>query len=214
MQVKLLLLLLCLATSFTLPEDPTVLKGRLKRIDFYLSATHEDYSYNTQGQLICIQKPYGKKVNYSYSGNITYIETIDPRGFTRYDTLIHKASNLTDTILTEKGFWLPQYDLERNLTSEVYVPLTGKKRKPTTPKYLHTYSYYCNEKADSNSFNYPCDNIYGHHFKKSHVCVDAKGDTVYQFNFSYRFDKNGKVITAMKYYSTGQLYDSVGYTYY
>lgn len=200
-------------TSFIMQNNNAQIKGKLKRLDFYMSRTHQDYTYDIEGRLKLILKPYGEKEVYSYSGNLIFIETTDPRGYTWHDTIIKKAGWLTDSVLVGHGFWLPEYDLDGKVTREVYVPVKGKKRKPGDEKYIHSFTYYC-DKGEVEKTSYPCDEYEHHKFLKTHVCINYKGDTIFSFKFKYLFNSEAQLTTEMQYYSNGQLYDSVGYTYY
>lgn len=191
-----------------------ILKGRIKRIDNYLSHTHTDYTYDSEGRLLQINYPYGEKVSYSYHANMKFIEETDRWGYTKHDTISIKRSNMADSIWNEYGVWLAEYDLDQKLTREVYVPVRGKRRRAGSQHYTHTYSYYCSKNDPSSFSSFPCDNIEGCQYLKCHTCIGPKGDTIYNFYYRYLFNEQGKVKTGMEYYSTGQLYDSVGYTYY
>lgn len=213
----LLLFILPVIVSFNRQQEvPALVKGKLKCIHFYLSGTTQYYTYDNEGRLLSIQKPYGKKETYSYSGNLVFIEKYDPRGYIRHDTMVIKASNMVDSVISDQSFWQVDYDLNHTITKEVYVPLLGKKRKPGNVKYTYTYNYYCgaddvNGKAQQLN---PCAGYTGHKWIKTAVGVNAKNDTFYYLRYKYLLNANESTHTRMRYYSTGQLYDSIGYTYY
>lgn len=214
--LPLLLLLTMFATSFQQGDNSAVVKGKIKRVDNYLSGTHRDYLYDMEGRLVSSQMPYGEKQTRAYYANFVFIETVNSGGETRYDTLVMKAANLVEKGISARYTWQYEYDINGNVVSETYVPLKGKKRKPGKPGNSYTFSYYCDKanSAPADSSIYPCDNYQKVPLVKTVVGVTAKGDTNYYFYYKYLFDKAGRVETRMMYYRTGQLYDSVGYVYY
>ena len=212
----LLLLIAFLITAFIQQNNSAVVKGKLKRIDRYMSGTHEDYFYDDYGRLSHVVLPYGKHYTYTYSGNFVFVENVDPTQDTYYDTLIMKTYGLVDSIVGEDRFWNYSYDISGNLTSQSYVPLRGKKRKPGKEQY-HTYLEYYKEQWDSASadvFACGCRSKGGRNLMKKIVGVTANGDTTEFFTYRYYFDKEERVKTRTKYYRTGQLYDSLGFSYY
>ncbi len=212
----LLLLIAFSITAFVQQNNSAAIKGKLKRVDLYLSGTHEDYFYDDYGRLSDVQLPYGKHYTYTYSGNSVFVEHIDPAYGNYYDTLIMKTYGLVDSILGESRFWTYDYDIKGNLTSKNYVPLRGKKRKPGRDQFHYYYDYY-SEKWDSASadmFACGCANRGGRNLMKRFIGIDTKGDTTVYFTYKYYFDKEEKVKTRTKYYRTGQLYDSLGFSYY
>lgn len=212
-----LIFVLLAIVSFTYQEStPAMIKGKVKCIHFYQSGTKQYYTYDNEGRVLCIQKPYGKKDTFSYAGNLIYIEHFDPRGYVHHDTMILKGSQMVDSIVSDKSFWQADYDLDRTVTKEVYVPLKGKNRKPGRVMYTYTYNYYCGiqDATGKSDTSNPCIGYTGHKWIKTEIGVDAKNDTFYYLSYKYLFNKNNGVNTRMRYYRTGQLYDSIGYTYY
>ncbi|HLP21542.1 MAG TPA: hypothetical protein VK174_14615 [Chitinophagales bacterium] len=210
------LLGLVILASFSLQDAPGIIKGKVKCIHFYQSGTKQYYTYDNEGRVLSIQKPYGEKETYSYSGNLIFVENFDPRGYTTHDTMVIKAAGLVDSIISEESFWLADYDLDRAITKEVYVPLHGRKRKPGNVQYVYTYNYYCGADDVNGKINapQPCHNYTGCKWIKTEIGVDTKNDTFYYLNYKYILNADESIRTRTRYYRTGQLYDSIGYTYY
>lgn len=211
-----LLLVAMTVTAFIQQNNSAVIKGKLKRIDRFMSGTHEDYFYDAYGRLATVYLPYGKKYTYTYSGNYVFVENIDPAYGNYNDTIIMKTYGLVDSVVGESRFWTLDYDVKGNVTSQDYVPLRGKKRKPGREQFHNYYDYY-SEKWDSASadvFACGCRNRDGRNLMKAFVGVNADGDTTEFFTYKYFFDKEERVKTRTKYYRTGQLYDSLGFSYY
>jgi hypothetical protein len=202
--------------AFIQQNNTAIIKGKLKRVDMFLSGTHYDYLYDAFGRIAIVQYPYGKKKNFTYSGNYVFMETIDPTDETYYDTLVMKSYGLIDSALSAKSFWSVDYDLNGNISSEKYTPLKGKKRKPGKTKFTYSFEYY-SQKWDSASFDLlacGCEEKDGRNLLKTKVGIDAKGDTTLFFTYKYYFDKEGILKARTEYYRTGQLYDSIGFSYY
>lgn len=211
-----LLLIAFSTTAFIQQSNSAVIKGKLKRIDRFLSGTHEDYLYDSYGRLSTVYLPYGKKYTYTYSGSYVFVENIDPTRAVHYDTLIMKTYGLVDSALSEESIRNFSYDFSGNLTSQNYVPLVGRKRKAGKNQY-HYYLDYYSQQWDSVSadvFACSCGGKVGRNLLKTLVGINAGGDTIEYFTYKYSFDKEEKVKTRTKYYRNGQLYDSLGFSYY
>ncbi len=158
--------------------------------------------------------PYGETWDYQYNANYVYRQWKDPRGYSRYDTLVEKGAHHLDSVIGDNRAWMLDYDIEGNILGEAYIPLRGKKRKPGQAEYFYTYDYYS---KTVNSLLYGvtgCICAVKNNLLKKLVGVTDKGDTTQYFTYKYIVDSSGRVLQRMKYYRTGQLHDSVGYVYY
>jgi len=212
--IPLAMLLLIGIMAFMPQDNSAVIKGRIKYIQHYLSGQRSNFYYDAQGRTKLVEDPYGVTWTYTYYANYVYRVWKDPRGYSQYDTLIEKSAHHLDSIVNDSWSWKLDYDIEGNILSEAYMPLHGKKRKPGNAEYVYSFDYYP-EKWDSlTSGILGCECDSKKNLLKTEVGVNAKGDTTQYFTFKYKVDTTGRVLQRMKYYRTGQLYDSIGYFYY
>jgi hypothetical protein len=208
----LLAFCLILLQSMFPQNNSYFIKGRLKRIDHYLSSTHTDYFYDNKGRMSRIEEPYGAKEVYTYYENLAFREWTDRYQRVRYDTIIYKSADRMDSIIGKKYFDKFTYDEVGNRIEESYMRTRGKNKRPVK-EYRYLYDYYDKE-IDTVNADFLRENPWGRKLLKRVIGVEQNGDTTYWFTFSYRFDTTGYMIGRNEYYRTGQLYDSVGYSYY
>lgn len=212
--MKKFLPLILLLSAFTLPQDNPMWKGHLKQVNHYMSGQKSNLYYDELGRLIKEEEPYGVLYTYSYNANYVYRYWKHPGGYESYDTLIKKAANYTDSIIGDDSRWTMDYDVEGNVLSRIYTPLRGKNRRPGKDEYTYFYEYYPQKWDSSVAMFLQCGCDSKVNLVKKKVGINAKGDTTQYFNYKYILDNTGRVNTRMKYYRTGQLYDSIGYVYY
>lgn len=212
--MKRFLPLLLLLSAFTLPQDNPMIKGRLKQVNHYMSKQQSNFFYDELGRITRIEEPYGETYTYTYNANFIYRHWKDPRGRESYDTIIEKAVYQEDSMIGSKSFWKSAYDLEGNMALQTYHPLKGKMRKAGKEQYRYHYDYYPQKWDSTVSMLVDCECDASRHLLKTSIGINSKGDTTRYFNYKYILDSTGRVNTRMKYYRTGQLYDSIGYVYY
>lgn len=212
----ILFLLLAFATSaFVQQNNSAVLKGKLKRVDVFMSGTHSDYLYDDLGHLKSVIYPYGRSATFTYSNNLVYADHIEPSGKNYLDTLMVKNGRL-ESVLGKPSIWITEYDEKGNIISQKYVTRKSKKGKSSKSGFTYFYDHYP-EQWDSITIDLwacECPIKDGRNLLKTAVGINAKGDTTYYFRYKYGFDKEGRVKGRTGYYRTGQLYDSIGFCYY
>lgn len=240
--LPLVLVLLLILSGFKTQDTPDAVKDKVKTITDFLAGTHIDYSYDDEGRFVSVLKPNIGTLTQTYLGNFIYINGTDPTGRVHQDTIqlnlqgkiekYYAPEYFIEYYYNEQGQCIKEiefdyrkrkppykytslYNFEQgNLVSTLYIDEVKRKGKPQKP-YTVYYDYYDKPNAfKCSSFGMSYSGHCSNKLVSKKVGVTAKGDTNFYFNYRYEFDDKGRVVKEMCYYRTGQLQDSVGFTYY
>ena len=234
----ILVFIVVISSAFQMIPDSVRLKYRVKEIHFYLTKSISYYTYNTDGNIICIRSSKGANIVYEYYNGKIIKRTNDSLSHTsNVDTIILNGPGLAERIVNaDQERIVPsilEYDKERHLIKNFALDDKGTVMGTGISKYENgnmtenhffadeekvstTYKFYTDK---SNTIGYenmgmPFSGATSKNPTKEIKTVNAERKDTIVNSYYYHYDDLNRIKTKVIYNKTGKLLDSTGYTYY
>jgi hypothetical protein len=219
-------------------NDPSFSGAKVKTVTNFIGGYIDTYTYNSDGNVVLVQRNLGDKTVYTYKGDTVIMQSINGASVTYSETdyVLHGqkcAAESFGKLQAQNSSAQYTYDANNQLTEQKNYGLSSltstvdyyiPNKNPTTVTTTlsnGTKSYLYMDYYTSNNNTIGTQDFgkgflgYGSAYAlKTVVHVGANNDTTDVVAYRYKYDGSSNIDTLVSYSRNGALVDSMAFTYY